>query len=60
MNEIIFCKWCGSENIQLFDEGYSKVVGRIISWEAHRCLECGEITSNEPDPDFEKGGHDDL
>lgn len=48
------CDSCGSECINLWDEG----ITCGFPWKAFQCAECGEITSNEPDPDFLKGGKD--
>ena len=46
------CKYCGSDNIEFFDCGYSKVGRKKIFWEAYRCADCNEITSDEPQEEW--------
>ena len=41
---IICCEHCGSERLDHFDFGFT---GRY-RWDAFECMDCGKITSNEP------------
>jgi hypothetical protein len=52
------CEVCGSTDLELDDSGHNTINRQYIPWESYKCLDCGHITSNEPDPDFLKGGHD--
>lgn len=44
------CEECGCK-LKHFDSGYVKIGYSHIEWDAYKCPECGEIYSNEPDPD---------
>lgn len=54
MSEIKECYHCGSDNLKHHDSGTYK----RFRWDAYKCLDCGEITSDEPDWDNMKGGYD--
>lgn len=44
-DEDIFCFECGSSYLELYDSGEFKG----ITWKSYKCVECGNIISEEPD-----------
>lgn len=45
--EEVYCPECGSDQMEIVDSGYC----RKNVWTKYRCIECGEVISNEPDYD---------